>query len=290
MKQKLYIGALELCFEENVIPNLRDFDSKFLTPVLPVERSVSISAETVDNLQIPEGPCQTVGTRRAWWDGEREIRVYNPLKGEPFLMSIRQGDTVRLVAERERWQKFKDQIRPWFNIHIEELLLDTNAVILHSAGIIVNGKAILFTAPAGTGKTTQTNLWHQYAQGVEDLNGDRAVLQKTDDGWRACGFPIYGSVQRCNQCAVPIDAIVVIRQGRKDRVRELSVMEKVSLLYSQTTVPALDSSIVSRTMDLIEDLVSQVRVLRLDCTMEETAVRVLQNYLWGESNDGTISD
>jgi hypothetical protein len=65
-----------------------------------------------------------------------------------------------------------------------------------SASIIWQGKAILFTAPSGTGKTTQTDLWHCFREGVEDLNADWTLLQKTADGWYGCGFPVFGSTGR----------------------------------------------------------------------------------------------
>lgn len=133
-----------------------------------------------------------------------------------------------------------------------------------------------------TGKTIQTDLWHTYREGVTDINGDRMVLQWTEKGWYACGFPIYGGVIRCEQKAKPVKAVVIIRQGETDRIQELSTAEKVALLYSQMTVPTADGDCVLKAMDLIEELVSQVKVALLFCTMEESAVRVLHQYLYRE--------
>ena len=42
---------------------------------------------------------------------------------------------------------------------LEHLLATQRAVILHSAYIDYKGKAILFSAPSGTGKSTQAELW-----------------------------------------------------------------------------------------------------------------------------------
>lgn len=161
-------------------------------------------------------------------------------------------------------------------------MLWNQALTLHSASIIYQGEAILFTAPSNTGKTTQTDLWHRYREGVSDLNGDRTVLQQTDDGWYACGFPIYGSLVRCAQAAVPIRAIVVIRQADTDTIRELSTTEKVLYLYSECTVMRAYPEDVRDTMNLLERMTAEVTVLKMDCTMERSAVDILHRYLYGE--------
>ena len=289
MEATFYIGALELHLEEGVITHFQDLDETFLTQAMPAAKRAVITAGPVDELDIPEGPFRTLGTRRVWNQNGKEYRLYNPEYGMPYIMSIRDGMNVHIRILRDRWYRCHNSMRPWFHTHIEELLLENDALILHSAGIIVNGRAILFSAPSGTGKTTQTDLWHRYAKDeVIDLNGDRAVLQKTADGWMACGFPIYGSVKRCNQCAVPIESIVMIRQSPTDRVSEMSDMEKFSQLYSQVTVPSADVNYTMRAMDLLEEMTRNVRIIQLDCTMNESAVRTLEHYLYGESNHGTL--
>ena len=49
------------------------------------------------------------------------------------------------------------------------------------------GKAIAFSGPSGVGKSTQAEIWKQCFQ-ADILNGDRALLRKADQGWKAYGF------------------------------------------------------------------------------------------------------
>jgi len=173
------------------------------------------------------------------------------------------------------------QFRPWFHIHLESILLENNALVLHSASIIFQEKAILFSAPSGTGKTTQTNLWHKFRKGVFDINGDRTLLQRTEKGWYACGFPLYGSTVRCVQTAAPIGVIAVVRQSSQDKILPLTEMEKFKAIYSECTVPAYEFSSAERAMRLLGDLVHEVPIVRLNCTMEETAVDALDQHCKG---------
>ncbi len=223
-------------------------------------------------------------TLLAWRDANGEHRLYRDGDRAPMLASCLSvaGDWVQIDALRNAREQILKDFRPWFQIHLERLLLWNSALVLHSASIIYQGEAILFTAPSGTGKTTQTDLWHQFREGVSDLNGDRTVLQRTEKGWYGCGFPIYGGTVRCTQASAPIRAIVVIRQADTDAIRELSAMEKVLYLYSECTVMRSYSEDVKDAMNLLETLAAELTVIKMDCTMKRSAVDVLHRYLYGE--------
>ena len=45
---------------------------------------------------------------------------------------------------------------------MKKILLKYNGIILHSSFINFENKAILFSAPSGTGKSTQADLWKKY--------------------------------------------------------------------------------------------------------------------------------
>ena len=58
---------------------------------------------------------------------------------------------------------------------LERRLSERPCLILHCAYLEYQGKAMLFSAPSGTGKTTQAGLWEQY-RGSHTVNGDKALL------------------------------------------------------------------------------------------------------------------
>lgn len=281
MEIHLYLGTTDFVLHTEEPLHLQQWDAKFLVPVLPVSDRVEVVIEQVEALPIPNGPSYYVQRTQVWDTQDGQFRLYaEPQKRVPCILSHHQKECpIRLLVQSQAWQQRKQSFRPWFHIHLEQLLLERNALVLHSASIIHKGKAILFTAPSGTGKTTQTDLWHQYRDNVTDLNGDRTLLQKTDNGWFACGFPVFGSTVRCEQAAAPIAAIVIIRQGSQNKITELSPMEKVAWLYSESTVMSMTHCNVNATVDLLEDLARNVAILRLDCTISEHAVDTLDAYL-----------
>ena len=160
-----------------------------------------------------------------------------------------------------------------------------DSMILHCAYIKYHGKAILFSAPSETGKSTQAGLWERY-RGSETVNGDRALLRKIDGRWIACGWPVCGTSEICHLKDTPIHAVVMLRQGKENHVERLSPVQGFAQLYSQITVNQWNRDFVQRTAELIEDLVVHVPVWQLTCNISENAVRCLETVLFPEDISG----
>ncbi len=263
---------------------LLEWEEKFKAPVLPVTKSVTVEFVMDENIPgYPDGeeifPLQNaVHIKRNGCD----MRFYlaeNPKRVTAF--SVYDGERVTVHTDAALGADFAFMFRPWHYMHLEDILLLNNALILHSASIIYKGGAIAFSAPSGTGKTTQTNLWHKYREGVKDLNGDKTLIQKTDKGFLACGFPIFGGSMRFEQEAVPLHSVIVVRRGEKDGIRRLNDLEKITALYSESTVFSLYRENVERAFDFLEDFIKSVNVVELTCTMNESAVDVLEEELFG---------
>lgn len=163
---------------------------------------------------------------------------------------------------------------------LERRQIGLDALILHCAYVEYQGEAILFSAPSETGKTTQANLWEKY-RAAKTVNGDRSLLQKLDGRWYARGWPVCGSSGVCENRDLPIRAIVMLSQAPEDRAGRLSPMKAFSQIYSQITVNRWNREANLRAIALLENLIAEVPVYHLACTMEQTAVEALENT-WKE--------
>lgn len=168
---------------------------------------------------------------------------------------------------------------------LERQMIRHDSLILHCAYIVYQGKAILFSAPSGTGKSTQAGLWEQY-RGSHTVNGDRALLRKIDGRWYACGWPVCGSSGICEARDTPVHAIVMLRQGKSDYAERLSPVRAFSQLYAQITINQWNRDFVERAFCCIEDLISKIPVWQLICDISEEAVDCLETVLFPENNTG----
>ena len=165
---------------------------------------------------------------------------------------------------------------------LERRMIRRQSLILHCAYMKYQGKAVLFSAPSETGKSTQANLWEQY-RGSYTVNGDRALLRKIDNRWTACGWPVCGSSEICSIGDTPIYGIVMLRKGTINHVERLSPFRAFTLLYAQITINQWNKEFVQRAIDEIEDLIKQVPVWQLTCDISENAVECLETALFPET-------
>lgn len=164
------------------------------------------------------------------------------------------------------------------HLGLESLLLMHDILLLHCAFIRVDNRGILFSAPSGTGKSTQAELWRK-CRNADILNGDRAGLCKCDDQWTACGLPYAGTSGIYRNDSAPIQAVVVLRQAKENAVRRLRPAEAMRYLYPELTLHRWEPVSVNDAMDLLTDLVISVPVFLLECRPDEEAVNVLEQAL-----------
>ena len=163
---------------------------------------------------------------------------------------------------------------------LERRQMEYDALILHCAFIVHRGEAILFSAPSGTGKTTQADLWTRH-RGAETVNGDRALVQRIGGRWHARGWPVCGSSGGCENRDIPIRAVVMLSQASRDQAAPLTPMQAFTQMYSQITVNRWNRQHQLRAMAVLEQLVAAVPVYHLACTMEPSAVEMLEKALNG---------
>ena len=231
-------------------------------------------------------PVGTVAARRddilVYRDGARETRYlhYHGIPESTTYACTREDDENR-TSVFLRPSVLEDLVYDTVFtslFSLERRMIDRDALVLHSSYIRHEGQAILFSAPSGTGKSTQAGLWEQY-RSAEQLNGDRSLLRKIDGVWHACGWPVCGSSEICNNADTPLRAIVMLSQGQSNEIRRLGTMPAFSQLYTQFTINRWNREFQTHAMDLIETLVHEVPVYHLSCTISEDAVNCLENAL-----------
>ncbi len=216
------------------------------------------------------------------------------IKGEPMIIyhwgNRRFAFAVwpeRITAEQvnECWFDPDMQNQPALNADwffgvsgLHKALMLHEAVVLHASYINRDGQAILFTGPSGTGKSTQAELWEQYA-GAEIINGDRALLRRRGSVWHAFGYPCCGSSMICQNRTLPLKAIVILEQAKENRVESLSASQKIRALVSGTEIYLWDTDEINQAFHLAEQISKEVPVIKLACRPDKNAVTVLKEYL-----------
>lgn len=159
---------------------------------------------------------------------------------------------------------------------LEHILADYGRVILHSSFLAYKGSAVLFSAPSGTGKSTQAELWRQNRPDTEIINGDRSVLSCDNGQVMAHGIPFCGTSGISLNKSLPVRAIVVLRQSGKNEIQRLGEKEAFALLFSECGVNRWSKEDTERVTELLCQVVARVPVFYYACRPDKTAVDVLE--------------
>ena len=166
-------------------------------------------------------------------------------------------------------------------IGAERLIVRNHGVILHASYIDYRGVGILFTAPSGTGKSTQAALWRDY-RGAEEINGDRAVIQYYDGQVKVCGLPYAGSSGICRNRTLPLAALVYLEQGESNSITKLSGFTAFRKIWEGCCLNTWDRDDVVLASETVERVIFQTPVLLLRCLPDESAVEALESVLAAE--------
>ena len=147
--------------------------------------------------------------------------------------------------------------------------------LLHASWIRYKDKAILFTAPSGTGKSTQAALWEQL-RGAELINGDRAAVFSTADGIQVRGIPFCGTSGVCKNVTVPLAAVVYLAQAPETTICRLTGAKAFRQIWEGCCVNTWNSEDMELCAQAVSDTVSQIPVFYLACTPDESAVLALE--------------
>ena len=163
-----------------------------------------------------------------------------------------------------------------------ENLIDRGILLFHSAAIRMDGKAYLFTAPSGTGKSTHIKLWRKrFGKAVGIINGDKPLISVTKDEIRAWGTPWDGKEHWSANVSAPIAGICQIARGEKNVIRRVAPEEALSQLFTQTYRPETPDG-MRKTVQLLAEISRRVPFWQLKCNMSMEAAEVSYAAMRGE--------
>lgn len=160
-------------------------------------------------------------------------------------------------------------------------LLNFGGFMLHSSCIAYNGKAYIFTADSGTGKSTHTSLWQKYVSDVVMINDDKPAVKLIDGQFYAIGTPWSGKTAQNTDTAVPVGGVVLLNRGKVNTIRSATAAESIPFILRQTIFPSKPET-SDLLIDLLDKFISTTPIYRLECDISEQAVITSFEALTGE--------
>lgn len=183
----------------------------------------------------------------------------------------------------------------WTDTYLETLavqraianrLPERHRLLVHGAVIEFEGRAYLFTAPSGTGKSTHIRLWRQYlGDAVQVINGDKPFVripERREELPVVYGTPWAGKEGWQRNVSAPLAGIVLLSRCEPGAsyICLASAALNIDKIMRQVYFPS-DAGAAVLTLDLLDAMLARVPVYELACDMSEDAVRTSFEGLTG---------
>ncbi len=212
---------------------------------------------------------------------QRSLKYVADFDGEPDFTIEATEDKMDIM--RAQSPNLTDSQREYIvtSAYFYNYLLEHDGFLLHSSAISYDGKAYLFSADCGTGKSTHTRLWCEYlGDAVKKINDDKPAIRLIDGVFCAIGTPWSGKTDENENVIVPVGGVVLLERGLENKIEPADRIRAVMALLRQTFFPPKREN-TDRMAELMDKFIRSVPVFKLQCDMSEDAVKTSFEALTG---------
>lgn len=153
-----------------------------------------------------------------------------------------------------------------------EILDNYDGLFFHSSALMFDGKAYIFSAPSGTGKSTHTALWRKHFGGrVQMINDDKPIIRKKDGVFYVYGTPWMGKSNIGANISAPLKAVFLLERDSKNYAEKVSAGRVFAKLLEATLISKKQDR-MSKILELYDEIFSAVDLYLLHCTISDDAV------------------
>ena len=143
--------------------------------------------------------------------------------------------------------------------------------MLHSSAVIMDGRAYLFSADSGTGKSTHTELWLKaFGDRARILNDDKPVIRIAKNGVFACGTPWSGKndISSCENA--PLAGICFLERSEENWIKRVEGKDVLGKLMRQTILPPKEAE-MNMVLSCIDKVLTDVPGYTMGCNISTDA-------------------
>ena len=181
-----------------------------------------------------------------------QATIYNPLSEKADLSECAWNSLSRFPTDQ---------------IWLAPLLADRSATLLHSAGVILNGRGLLFVGNSEAGKsTTVITMKAALANGsnlrrstLEILCDDRNIVRRWEEGWRIHGTWSHGDVPDVSSKSAPLAAILFLQQDVRNEIVPVTDRKEIwKRLLTTLIKSAATADWWEKELSILEQMVFEV--------------------------------
>ncbi|MBQ8572123.1 MAG: hypothetical protein IJ451_01485 [Ruminococcus sp.] len=159
------------------------------------------------------------------------------------------------------------------------LLLKYYGSYIHSSALLFDGRAYLFSASSGTGKSTHTKKWlKRFGDRADIINDDKPSFRIIDGKCYIYGTPFAGGTDVQKNISAELGALVFIERGEENSLERIPPSKSIALLLNQSPGRASEK-IGDRQLELFSQILTNYPAYLLRCNLDDSAVDTAMGIL-----------
>jgi hypothetical protein len=246
-----------------------------------------------DVYQLENAPDVDVAdlTHEGQYSPVKRRREYGiDVTGVDFEASIplRDRKEAKFGFAKEYESTFPSAFDNLLRIYSAYRVLQTGGVVLHSAGLVIDGKAYIFVGRSGAGKTTLARKASDF--GAKVLSDDINLLLPVENTYMAHSVPFTGEFGRSPDhtsahTEFPVAGIIFLEQGRALEVNPIRASEALSKMLVGSPFVNSDEEESTRLFDVLSSLVRCIPTISLTCRKFDPVDDIIRLVKSGVIND-----
>ena len=223
---------------------------------------------------------------RMWASGERTLSqskdYLKDFDGEPDIIIEPDPESIEKVHQENldlTYDEMEYLVTGWM---FYRKFPRFDGLQIHSSCVVTDGKAYLFSAQSGTGKSTHTALWcDELGDKAMILNDDKPAVRLENGVFYAYGTPWSGKTAQNINAKYPVGGIAFIERSEKPFIEPAKTADAVRNLYWQTVKPRRRDDL-DVLMPLCDKLIRSIPIYRFGANMEKESFIVSYEAMTGK--------
>ena len=202
-----------------------------------------------------------------------------------FCVYVTEGDVAREreTSDGAHSDKYLETLALYRKI--AERAAEYGAILFHSSAVAVDGRAYVFTAKSGTGKSTHTALWKKLlGDDAVMINDDKPLIRINGDVFTVHGTPWNGKHRRGANVSATLAGICILSRGEKNEIERISPDAALPTLLAQTFRPS-DADKTARVLETVIKVSESVPIYKMKCNMDISAAELSYGAMKGEHDE-----
>ena len=194
------------------------------------------------------------------------------------------AEEVKSATEEKKDVKFSPQYLETLALYrkIAKELSSFGIILFHGSALSMDGKAYIFTAKSGTGKSTHASIWSRvFGDRVVMINDDKPLIAVKDGEITVFGTPWCGKHNLGNNISVPMGAICILERDESNSIEKISSKEAIGTVFAQT-YRFNEVQGMKNVLYCVDKIVNSIPLYRLKCNMDDEAAVVAYQGMNGE--------